>query len=341
MAVEKPSGKKQEKPVRMRPEQFKQAVFLILVLLIIALAFASLAYAEIISRNIFWIALLVIFLVFLWQADFLLLLKEYERAVIFRFGKVKRVGGPGWALFIPAIEDYSLVDLRVHTIDIPPQKVVTNDNIELSIDAVLYIKVKGDRDSVINSVVKVEDYEKAARLYVTARIRDITGSMVLQQVIASVEVMNRELKEGLKAISEGWGVECEAVEITDVKIPKTVLEAMHMQKAAEQEKLARIERAEAHKTEIDAVRAAAEQLSDKALSYYYIRALEKMSEGKATKIIFPAELSRFAELLAGKITAAKPAAGSAEQMIEKYAPLMARYLKEERRERTKSKEKKR
>src|SRR3989338_8173396 len=105
---------------------------------------------------------------------------------------------------------------------------------------------------------------------------------------------------------------------------------MHEEKAAVQKKLARMEEAEAHKAEIDAVKEAAEHLSDKAISYYYIKALEKISEGKSTKIIFPMEISKLASQISGKLgTGEAVTQASEEQLIAKYAPLLALALKKE------------
>jgi len=262
-------------------EGAKQLVFLVIIFLIIAVIFLLFSNLDVMMQNALWVILIVLFVLIVWKFDFLLTLKDYERAVIMRFGKVNRVGGPGWCVMIPGIEEKVKVDLRTQTIDIPKQDVVTQDNIELHIDAVIYLKVKKDKQSVINSVVEVEDYKDASKLYVIALIRDVIGSMELAQVIASIEQLNKRIKEGLQKISEKWGIGIEAVEIKDIDIPRAVLDAMHEEKAAVQKKLARMEGAKAHMAEIEAVKHAAEQLSDRALAYYYVRALEKIGEGKA------------------------------------------------------------
>ena len=126
-------------------------------------------------------------------------------------------------------------------------------------------------------VIEVEDYRTAVKLYVISALRDVLGSMSLDDVISNIETINQKLKEGLKKTARDWGIVIENVEIKDVDIPKIVLDAMHKEKAAEQEKLARMERAKAHEYEIETVKRAAENLSDKAMAYYYIRALEMIS----------------------------------------------------------------
>ncbi|MAG21869.1 MAG: hypothetical protein CL943_01005 [Candidatus Diapherotrites archaeon] len=308
----------------MASDNLKYVVFIFLILFGITLAFVFFANADVFMQNILWIGLIALFLLVLWKSDFLLLLKEYERAVIMRFGKVKRVGGPGWCLMLPGIEAATIIDCRTQTIDVPKQDVVTKDSIELKIDAVIYLKVKSDPQSVINSVIEIEDYKEAVKLYIVSAIRDVIGSMDLPAVIASTDILETKLKMEAAKISAGWGVEVVSVDIKDVDIPKIVLDAMHDEKAAIQRKLARMESAQAHMAEIDAVRKAAESLSDKALAYYYIRALEKLGAGKSTKIIFPMELSKLAEAIGGRVTGASP--NNVEDLFKKYAPAITSIL---------------
>ena len=182
-----------------------------------------------------------------------------------------------------------------------PQNVVTKDQVEVRVDAVIYLKVRKDNESVIKSIVEVQDYKQASQLYVVALIRDAIGTMNLSELISNVEQLNAKMEKGLSNIAHSWGVTIESAKITTMDIPAVVLSAMHDQKAAVQKKLARIEAAEAQKIEIDAVKAAAEQLNEKALAYYYVKALEKVGEGKSTKFIFPMELSRLAEAIGGRI----------------------------------------
>jgi len=258
-----------------------------------------------------WVLAIVVFFLLIWKLE-LLKLKDYERAVIFRLGKFNRVGGPGWTLILPFIEAYKRVDLRTRTLDVERQDTITKDSIEVTIDAVLYIKVKKDEESVKNSVLEIEDFETAAKTFVVASIRDAVGSMGLSEVISNIEAINKQVQAGLEEITKEWGVRVISVQIKDVDIPQTVLEAMHKQKAAVQEKLARIEKASAHKAEIDAVKEATEGLSDKALNYYYLKALEEMSRGKSTKIIFPLEFSSLASSIGSSIGGKQ----SNDQMVE-------------------------
>ena len=326
----------------MQISTMKQIIFAVFLVLVLLAIYAAISLASIWTQYTIWILIFGAFLLLIWKFDFILMLKDYERSVIFRFGKVHRVGGPGWCLILPGIEESNRVDLRVHTIDIPRQDVVTKDKIELNIDAVIYLAVKKDKQSVINSVVAVRDYKTAATDYAIATLRDVMGGMDLSEVLVNIEGINRQLKEMLEKISEGWGVSVDAVQIKDINIPKTVIEAMHAEKAAEQEKLARMQRAEAQQAEIDAVKESAAGLSENALSYYYIRALEKMAEGQSTKFIFPMELSGLASALSGKIGISKGSGGIniSPEILSQLAPLLKSLQKSSKAKKAKARRRK-
>ena len=297
------------------------AVILLFVFGIITLAYlnAELLYL-IFTNELFWLAALIVFFLFLVRysdVPMLLKLKDYERAVIFRFGKFNRIGGPGWALLIPFIESYTHVDLRTKTLDIEKQDVITRDSIEIKIDTVIYLKVKKDDESVARSVLEVEDFQEASRTYVMSALRDIIGEMTLPEVIANIDKINKRLHDSLSEVAEKWGLNVIAVQIKDVDLPDVVLKAMHEQKAAVQERLARMERAEASKIEINAVKEATADLSDRALNYYYIKALEKISDGRSTKIIFPLQFTSLAQSISEKLSA-----GEAEKLV----PLLRKAL---------------
>src|SRR3989344_9169768 len=301
----------------------KTIIFLAVLVVLVGLVFAAIQYQDVILRNVLWLAVGAVFIFLIVKYDYIILLHDYERAVISRFGRVNRVGGPGWALQFPPAEDNVVVDLRTHTIDVPKQHVITKDKIEVVIDAVIYMRVKKDKASIINSVIEVQDYQNAMQLYVVSLIRDIAGGLVLSELVENVETLNAQLKEGLKSISEQWGVEVISVEIQSVDIPKTVLDALHDKQAAEQRKLGRYEEADAQKREIEAVKEAAEHLSDKALAYYYVKALEKLADGRSTKIIFPIELTRLAEAVGGKFSGKEQ---GLEEIFKKYQPAIQAYL---------------
>jgi regulator of protease activity HflC (stomatin/prohibitin superfamily) len=306
----------------MAGASFKYVVFVIIIIVAAMLFGGILTYADFMAANIYWLVILAVFLYAVWKFDFILQLVDYQRAVIYRFGRVNRVGGPGWTFIWPIIESHALVDLRTKTIDVPKQDVVTKDGIELKVDGVIYLKVKKDRQSVVNSIIEVENFREAARLFVVSAIRDAVGTMVLSEVISNIEIINAQIKENLEKISKDWGVDIDSVEIKDVQIPETVLSAMHEEKAAVQQKLARMEKALAHKAEIEAVKEAAKDLDDKALSYYYIRAIENMSKSKGSKVFFPAEFSK----LANVFTSSQLEKASKGKEVGKYKKILEDYV---------------
>jgi regulator of protease activity HflC (stomatin/prohibitin superfamily) len=312
----------------------KISFFSITLLLIVVLLLLLLLTDELTQKIILGVFALIVLIILSFKFNIVLQLKDYERAVIFRFGKVNRVGGPGWAIIIPFIEKPVVVTLRTQVFDIPPQNIITKDNIKLKIDAILYLSVDSEKTSVINSVVKVEDYKKASIMFVSAMLRDILGEFVLTDVITNTEYINKQLTEALKKVAKDWGIKVHAVEISDIQIPDEIIESMHKQKAAVQNKLAVYEVAESEKAKILAVKEAASELSDKAVIYYYIKALEKMAEGQSSKIIFPMELTNLLRKISKNIEPDPTGAlknleklnENKKEELQKYLPLLKSYF---------------
>jgi len=300
-------------------------VFFTIIILITLFVVANETIKQIILGILCFVAL--IYLAFV--TNIILQLKDYERAVIFRFGKVNRVGGPGWTFVLPFIEKPNITTLRTQVIDVPTQQVITRDNIRITIDAILFISVDSPKESVINSVVKVEDYRKAATFYVISMLRDILGEFDLIDVISNTESINKRLTESLKGVAKEWGIKVNSVEIRDLQIPEEIIESMHKQKAAVQKKLAIFEEAESEKAKIMAIKDATDALSDKTVLYYYIKALEKVGEGQSTKIIFPMELTSLLHSISNKLEMGKlPKINHEEkEKLTEYLPLVQSYLK--------------
>lgn len=303
-------------------------VFIVLFVLLIVYFLVDMFFTlSVFVKTIFLIVLILIFLaVLIIKAGFILFLQEHERAVISRFGRVHRVSGPGWAIMIPLLETFKKVDLRVATLDVPKQEVITKDNVVLKIDVVIYLMVKKDPQSVINSVVNVEDYKQAAQLYVKSTVRELIGGMTLDETIGNINELNKKMIKEISEISKDWGVTVQSVEIKEIIVPEAVVDAMHKQKAAVQQKLATKELAEAEKMKIEAINQAASGLSQQSITYYYIKALEEMSKGAATKIIFPMEFSRLAEILAGKMAPGGKEKSKVELFLEKYGDILEEKL---------------
>jgi regulator of protease activity HflC (stomatin/prohibitin superfamily) len=312
----------------MEEQKTKNFFFGAALILILILVAWFLIANETIKQIVLIVLIIVATIYLLFKFEVILQLKDYERAVIFRFGKVNRVGGPGWTFVLPFIEKPNLVTLRTQVIDVPTQQVITRDNIRITIDAILFISVDREKESVINSVVKVEDYKKAATFYVIAMLRDILGEFDLIDVISNTESINKRLTEALKGVAKEWGIKVNSVEMRDLQIPEEIVESMHKQKAAVQKKLAIFEEAESERAKINAIKEATEGLSDKTILYYYIKALEKVGEGQSSKIIFPMELTNLLSSISDKINSGKtPRINHNEkEKLAAYLPLIKSYV---------------
>lgn len=306
-------------------QQAKKAAVFGVILFLALLAVIGIAYSISTQNYVYLIIGLIILLLLIASTKFdvLLQLQEYERAVVFRFGHFVGVRGPGWTIIIPFIENYVKVDLRTETLDVAPQKVITKDNIEVQIDAVVYLKVSDPAKAVLN----VQDYKSAAILYVESAIREIAGRMTAEEIISNVDKINSQLRTDLQRMAEDWGVKIVSVELKRVSLPEELMEAMHQRREAEQRKYAAVQEAEAERVKIEAVKQAAGELNEKALAYYYLKALEQIASGKATKIVLPLEVSTLAQSISSALGGAVSPKKVEEDLEGKYAYLLDEFKK--------------
>jgi len=206
--------------------------------------------------------------------------------------------GPGWCFpvfIILGIERVRLVDIRMEQIIIEPQAVVTKDKIWLYIAPTIFMYVSNAEKAIRN----VYDYKKSVIDYVIAALTSICGAQTSDYIVTHMDKISRDLEEGSAKLAavpgREWGVEVPRIEIKSIEFPDKVQDAMHDRVAAEQKKLAAHEEAEASKVVIDAVREAGAKLTDPAITYLYLEALDKMARGRATKIVMPMEISKIAE----------------------------------------------
>ena len=164
------------------------------------------------------------------------ILREYERGVIFRLGKLLRAKGPGMVLLIPIVDRMVKVDLRVITINVPQQEMMTRDNVPVSVDAVVYFRVM-DPEAAI---VKVEDFLKATSLIAQTTLRSVVGQAELDELLSKREKINQHLQEIIDRQTEPWGIKVTAVEVKDVVLPDTMKRAMAGQAESERERRAKI-----------------------------------------------------------------------------------------------------
>src|SRR5918912_967732 len=196
------------------------------------------AVRKLFTLAVWIIPLLILAAIFVPQA--LRILREYERGVIFRLGKLLSAKGPGVILLIPIVDKMVKMDLRVVTIDVARQEVMTRDNVPVSVDAVLYFRVIDPQAAV----VKVENFLKATSLIAQTTLRSVLGQAELDELLAHREKINQHLQQIIDEQTEPWGVKVSVVEVKDVELPDTMKRAMARQAEAEREKRAKIIHAE-------------------------------------------------------------------------------------------------
>src|SRR6266850_4148993 len=175
-----------------------------------------------------WAApIIILAVIFLPQA--IRILREYERGVIFRLGKLLGAKGPGLILLIPMVDRMVKMDLRVVTIDVPKQEIMTRDNVPATVDAVVYFRVVDPNQAV----VKVEDFWKATSLIAQTTLRSVLGQSPLDDLLSQRDVINLKLQEIIDKQTEPWGVKVTAVEVKDVSLPDSMKRAMAKQAEAE------------------------------------------------------------------------------------------------------------
>ncbi|MFZ8795121.1 MAG: slipin family protein [Acidilobaceae archaeon] len=167
-------------------------------------------------------------------------IREYERAVVFRLGRLLGVKGPGLFFLIPFIDSMVKVDLRIVAVDVPEQKIITKDNVTVGVDAVIYYKVFDPE----RSITKIENYHYAVLMLGQTTLRDVVGQVELDDLLTKRDEINKRLQEILDLHTDPWGIKVTAVTLKEVKLPEGMLRAMAKQAEAERWRRARIIEAE-------------------------------------------------------------------------------------------------
>ncbi|WP_243295887.1 MULTISPECIES: slipin family protein [Geothrix] len=220
------------------------------------------------------------------------ILREYERGVIFRWGKLRGAKGPGLIFLIPFIDRMVRMDLRVVTIDVPKQEVMTRDNVPATVDAVVYFRVVDPQAAV----VKVENFLKASSLIAQTTLRSVLGQSELDELLSHREMINLKLQEIIDRQTEPWGVKVSTVEVRDVVLPDGMKRAMAKQAEAERERRAKVVNAEGEFQAAEKMVQAAAMMAEQPISLQ-LRFLQTMveisSEHNTTSFIpLPSELFR-------------------------------------------------
>jgi regulator of protease activity HflC (stomatin/prohibitin superfamily) len=238
-------------------------------------------------------AIILLFLLF----SAIKIVQEYERGVVYRLGRLVGTRGPGLILLIPIIERMRIVDLRTITMDVPPQEVITRDNVTIKVNAVLYFRVINPADAVN----RILDYIRATSQIAQTTLRSTLGQSELDELLAKRDEINTRLQQIIDEQTEAWGIKVSAVEVKDVELPQNMQRAMARQAEAEREKRAKIIHADG---ELQASRALAEAAqvmatTPTALQLRYLQTLSDLSNDRGTVLVLPIPIDLLSPFLAG------------------------------------------
>ena len=223
------------------------------------------------------------------------ILREYERGVVFRLGKLLRAKGPGLVLLIPFVDRMVRMDLRVVTIDVPKQEIMTRDNVPVTVDAVVYFRVVDPEAAV----VKVENFLKATSLIAQTTLRSVLGQAELDDLLARREKVNQTLQEIVDRHTDPWGVKVTAVEVRDVVLPEDMKRAMAKQAESERERRAKIINAEGEYQAAEKLVQAAAMINAQpiALQLRFLQTMREISSEHNTTTFLPVPIDLFAPFI--------------------------------------------
>ena len=239
--------------------------------------------------------IVVIVLVVIFLASAIRVLNEYERAVVFRLGRIRDVKGPGLIIIIPGIDKVVKVDMRTITMDVPPQDVITKDNVSIKVNAVVYFRVIDANAAVID----VENYLYATSQLAQTTLRSVCGQVELDEILSAREKINIHLQEILDRSTDPWGIKVSLVEVKQIDLPEEMKRAIAKQAEAERERRAKVINAEgefqAAQKLIEA--AALMETQPMSLQLRYLQTLNQISAEHNSTILFPIPIDLFKPFL--------------------------------------------
>jgi len=238
---------------------------------------------NIITNLQMYLGILIIVIIILSQS--IKILREYERGVIFRLGRLVGAKGPGLILLIPIVDKMVRVSLRVITMDVPPQEVITKDTVPVKVNAVIYFRVVNPE----NSVVEIQNFINATSQIAQTTLRSVLGQMELDELLSQREKINQTLQKIVDEHTGPWGVKVTAVETKDVELPENMKRAMAKQAEAERERRAKIIHAEGEYQASEKLVKAAERIATQpmALQLRYLQTLTEIAADKNSTTLFP------------------------------------------------------
>jgi regulator of protease activity HflC (stomatin/prohibitin superfamily) len=223
------------------------------------------------------------------------ILREYERGVIFFLGRFNGVKGPGLIIVIPVVQQMVRVDLRVRVFDVPPQDVISRDNVSVKVNAVVYLRVVDPELAII----QVANFSEATSQLSQTTLRAVLGKHELDEMLAEREKLNSDIQEVLDKQTDAWGIKVSNVEIKHVDLNETMVRAIARQAEAERERRAKVIHAEGELQASEKLLAAAEMLSKRteAMQLRYLQTLTQIAGDKASTIVFPVPMEILGRLL--------------------------------------------
>ena len=226
------------------------------------------------------------------------ILPEYDRAVVFRLGRLVGAKGPGLVILIPFVDNMERVDLRVVTLDVPTQEAITNDNVTIKVNAVVYYRVIDPSAAVVN----VEDYRRATWQIAQTTLRNVIGQSELDEILADREAINDQLQSIIDEATEPWGIKVTIVEVKDVELPDNMKRAMARQAEAERDRRAKIIHAEGEFQAAQRLAEAAEVMSEApaSLQLRYLQTLSEIAVEHNSTIVFPVPIDAVEAFFTGR-----------------------------------------
>lgn len=236
------------------------------------------------TNMLIWLIAIVLALVVL-LPQIIRIAREYERLVVFRLGKLLTAKGPGLVFLIPFIDRVVRVDLRIFTINVDKQEVITKDNVTVNVDAITYFKVV-DPES---AVVKVEQYLQATSMFAQTTLRSVLGQVELDELLSERDKINEKIQSILDEHTDPWGIKVTSVEIRDVVLPETMKRAMARQAESERDRRARIINAQGEYQAAEKLVEAAGMIREQpiALQLRYLQTVSDISEENTTFAFLP------------------------------------------------------
>jgi len=238
------------------------------------------------------LAALLLFLLF----STIRILREYQRGVVFQLGRFWKVKGPGLVIIIPGIQQMVRVDLRVVTMDVPPQDVISRDNVSVKVNAVVFFRVVDPQKAII----QVENYLVATSQLAQTTLRVVLGKHELDEMLAERERLNLDVQRILDAQTDAWGIKVTNVEIKHIDLNESMVRAIARQAEAERERRAKVIHAEGEKQAAAALLEAAQMLAQQpeAMQLRYLQTMTQVAGDRASTVIFPLPMDLIQPLLA-------------------------------------------